>query len=466
MTETNTEQDIQLLLIDDEEIIHKSVGGFLKKMGYRVLHAYSGNEGFESFTDQGADIIISDIRMAEVDGFDLIARLKDRQADVEVILITGHGDLNTAIRAMREGAFDFFAKPIKLEDLVASLQRTQRYQAVRREKDRIQERLEQVLRSGSEAHLRNTIIGRSAAMNKVLVLINKVANAERTTVLIQGESGTGKELVARAVHDQSPRVEAPFSSVNSTAIPDTLFESELFGHEKGAFTDAKTTKKGMFELSNGGTLFLDEIGDMSLQAQAKILRVLEERKIRRVGGVQEIAVDVRLVAATHQDLHRLQEEGLFRKDLYFRLNVFTVQLPPLRDRGDDVLLLADHFLILFAHEFRKDIRHIAPEVQVLLKRYAFPGNIRELRNLIERAVILCEGEMLNVGEFADLREEGESGGEAAPFYENAPLNLGELEAYAIRIALKRVDNNQTEAARLLGIGHDALRYRMKKYGYS
>ena len=453
-------RNLTLLLIDDEEVIHKSVGDFLEKMGYTVRHAYNGDEGLALFFEAGADIIISDVKMPGLDGIQLLHALNRRQADVEVILITGHGDLDIAIAALRQGAFDFFNKPVRLEELIASLERTQRYQAMRREKDRIQQRLDALLRSNQNQEQDLSTVGESRAIREVTQLVTKVAQTDRTTVLIQGESGTGKELVARAIHQQSQRAAAPFMSINCTAITETLFESELFGHEKGAFTDAKNTKKGLFELSQGGTLFLDEIGDMSAPGQAKLLRVLEERCIRRVGGTHEIPVDVRLIAATNQNLNQLQAEGAFRQDLYFRLSVFTIDLPPLRNRSDDVLLLAYHFLQRFAAEFHKDITHIEPVVQELLQTYPFPGNVRELRNLLERAVILSDSPTLTLREFADLAHYDLAD---VPNTDDALLDLAELEANAIRVALKKSNYNQTEAARDLGIGHDALRYRIKKY---
>lgn len=460
MSEHQHLRDLNLLLIDDEEIIHKSVGNFLEKMGCKVAHAFSGEEGLDLFFNTGADIIISDISMPGLGGIGLLDRLQEQGADVEVILITGNSDTEAAIAALRHGAFDFFNKPVKLPELIASLERTQRYCAMRREKDRMQEQLERLTRSG-EAMQPGEIIGESQAIKKALNLVDKVAQAERTTVLIRGESGTGKELFARALHERSPRSDKPFVTLNCTAVPETLFESELFGHEKGAFTDAKSTHKGLFELSAGGTLFLDEIGDMSIAAQAKILRALEERIVRRVGGEREIPIDVRLVTATHQDLQQMQERGSFRQDLFFRLNVFSIDLPPLRARGDDILLLSFHFLAQFTSELGKNISHIDAAAQKLLKSYAFPGNIRELRNLIERAVILCEGDSLSSRDFAELASL--SPGEVASDQEETSFDLAELEERAIRRALAKADNNQTEAARYLGIGHDALRYRLKKY---
>lgn len=450
---------IRLLLIDDEEVIHQSVGRFLEKLGYEVVHASSGEEGLRLLEEQGADLVISDIRMPGLDGIGLLRELARRALDTEVVLITGHGDLEVAVEALRNGAFDFFSKPIRLEELVLCLERTRRFQEVRREKARVERRLEALLRGGEGQH--HQLIGESRAMRTVNALVDKVAVAERTTVLIQGESGTGKELVARAVHDRSPRAQAPFVCVNCTAIPETLLESELFGHEKGAFTDARESRKGVFELAQGGTLFLDEIGDISLASQAKMLRVLEERLVRRVGGDREIATDVRLVSATNQDLEALIVQGRFRRDLYFRLKVFTIPLPPLRRRGEDLTLLAHYFLRRYAAELRKEVAGLTPPALDLLRAYAFPGNVRELRNLIERAVILCEGAWLTERDFADLVSQGV----AAPVAEGEEeLDLEGAELRLIRRALAKADGNQVQAAQLLGIGHDALRYRLKKYG--
>jgi len=456
-----TEQDIKLLLIDDEDVIHKSVGGFLKRMGYTVECASDAEAGLEMFDEGGADIVISDIKMSGMDGMEMLEELRRRSEDTEVILITGHGDLDIAVDALRKGVFDFFRKPVALEELLACLQRTRRYREVRREKDRIQRRLDALMRSRDTQADPYEIIGESRVMQRVLELVDKVAQSDRTTVLIEGGSGTGKELVARAIHEKSPRASGPYISVNCTAIPEALVESELFGHERGAFTDARETRKGVFELGEGGSLFLDEIGDMGLSAQAKILRGIEERRVRRVGGDKEIPVDVRLISATNQNLQGLIDKGKFRQDLFFRLNVFTIPLPPLRERGGDVLLLTYHFLKQCASDLRKDIVAIEPEAQTLLRRYAFPGNVRELRNLIERAVILCDGASLGVRDFPDLAS---LRGKALPDEGGLPsLNLNKLEAQAIREAICRAGGKQIDAAKFLGIGHDALRYRMRKY---
>ena len=453
---------LRLLLIDDDEIVRRTVGRFLEKLGHEVLDESSAAEGLARFEAEAPDVIISDVRMPGLDGIELLRQLKERDADVEVILITGHGDMETAIEALREGAFDFHNKPVRMEELAASLERTQRFQALRRERDQALAQLQSLERAEAPL-LGDAVVGESRAMRQVAELVAKVAGTERTTVLIRGESGTGKELVARAIHRKSARSGAPFISINCTAVPDSLLESELFGHEKGAFTDARTTRKGMFEVSDGGTLLLDEVADMSPASQAKILRALEERAIRRVGGVREIPVDVRLLASTNQDLDALQADGRFRQDLFFRLNVFTIHLPPLRERGDDVLLLAYHFLGQYAREFRKDVRRLDPGAEAILQSYHFPGNVRELRNLVERAVILCEGTALTARELRDLQDAAApadgpaSGGE---------LNLAALEESAIAEALEQTGHNQRRAAELLGIGDDALRYRIRKYGLS
>ena len=464
-----TESDLRILLIDDEEVTLRSLGKrVLERVGYQVLYADSAEKGLQVFQEEEVDIVISDIKMPGMDGIELLRRIKEQPRDVEVILITAHGDMEIAVEALKAGAFDMLTKPIGMQEMIASLQRTRRYQEVRREKEQIQRQLELLLRSGGESREQHEIIGESRAVKEVQQLIAKVAQTDQTTVLIQGESGTGKELVARAIHRQSPRAAKPFISINCTAIPENLLESELFGHEKGAFTDAREQKKGLIELGNEGTLFLDEIGDMNLSAQAKILRVLEERQVRRVGGDREIEVDVRLISATNQDLQTLVEEGRFRQDLYFRLNVFNIDLPPLRKRGDDVLLLAHHFLYQLAREFRKEVTSIKPAAQALLKGYAFPGNVRELRNIIERAIILCEGKQLRAENVSDriggpVQVSVDVEGKDVIDLEEGSLDLEEIEKRAIQAALRRAEGKKAEAARFLDVHDDALRRRMKKY---
>ena len=446
-------QPLRILLIDDEAEVRTTVGAMLQRMGHEITTADNGAEGLALFDRAGADIIVSDVMMPGVDGLGVLRGLRKRGADVDVILITGLGTMDTAIEALRQGAFDFLTKPVRMSDLTAAVERTRRYQTLRRDRDRLRSRLDSLQPNGP------MVVGESAAMARVMDLVDRVAETDHTTVLITGESGTGKELVAHGIHDRSPRAAEAFISLNCTAVPDTLFESELFGHEKGAFTDAETRKPGMFELGSGGTLFLDEIADMSAASQAKILRVLEERTLRRVGGLHEIPVDVRLVAATNRDLEGMQRDGTFRQDLYFRLNVFTIHLPPLRERGEDILLLAEHFIERFAREFRKDLSGLDEDARRLLVAYPFPGNVRELRNLVERGVILADGTQLTGRDLSDLATSTTG---AAPV--DAPLELASLEEGAICAAFEQSGGNQTETARLLGIGVDALRYRLRKYG--
>ena len=447
-------EQLQVLLVDDEEVVHQSVGGFLEDRGHALLAARTSEEALELFDRESVDLVISDIRMPGMDGLELLALLKERASEVEVILITGYAEVETAIAALRKGAVDFLRKPFELGDLLASVERTRRYRALRRERDRYRQQLAALRRGES----RSELVGESRALRRVRELIAKVAASENTTVLITGESGTGKELVARAIHDQSPRAQAPFVAVNCTALPETLLENELFGHEKGAFTGAEQQRKGLFEMGEGGTLFLDEIGDMSPSAQLKLLRVLEERRLRRVGGGAEIVVDVRLIAATSRDLEELAEQGAFRRELLFRLDVFRIATPPLRQRQADVLLLARYFLGHFTAECGKELQGIEPEAEAVLANYPFPGNVRELRNRIERAVILSEGARLRVCDLGEL---------AVPAVrteaEQWPLDLAQVEERAIRRALAEAGGNQSQAARLLGIGRDALRYRLNKY---
>jgi DNA-binding NtrC family response regulator len=388
---------------------------------------------------------------------------------------------------MREGAFDFFTKPFNVQSLTASMQRTARFHALRREKDRYRERLD---RLGAEARQRyglSAIIGESAAIRAVKALIEQVCQTETTTVLICGETGTGKELVAQAIHYGSARAEGPFVAVNCTAIPESLVESEFYGHVKEAFTDARQDRAGYFEQADGGALFLDEIGDMGLTMQSRLLRTLEERRVRRVGGSAEIPVDVRVVSATNRDLPKATSEGKFREDLYYRLNTFIIRVPALRERPEDILLLARHFLDRYSQEMRKSVAGFTPEAEALLQAHPFPGNVRELRNIIERATILCADEQVAPEDLVfertfapeDLPDDPQADDEGGPsgsapdpapgspasfnFAQTESLNLRALEKGAIQEALRRCGGNQFHAARLLGISRFTLRRRMEQY---
>lgn len=457
----NLEQGIHLLLIDDEEVIHDSIGDFLKEQGYQISSAYTGEEGLEILRTEAIDIVITDIRMPGIDGLDVLKKIKQTNPDAEVIIMTGHGDLSSAISAIRNGAFDFFTKPVKLDELLITLQRTQKYQHLKRQNEFFKQKIAQ-LDSFIQIDSQTTLIGKSKAIYEVIDLVKKVSPT-KSTVVIYGETGTGKELVAQSIYRNSPRADEVFLAINCSSIPENLLESELFGHERGAFTDAKKTRLGYFELAHKGTLFLDEIGDLPLSAQAKLLRTIEKKVIRRVGGEREIAVDVRIIAATNKDLEAEVTSGRFRQDLFFRLNIITIEIPPLRKRGDDIILLAEFFLHKLSKEFQRKINGISKDAKSLLRRYSFPGNIRELRNLIERAILLCSGTELVPADFPSLQT-----GTISPmlsYQASLPsLDLNALEKLALEEALSISKGNQSRASELLGIGRDALRYRIKKHG--
>ena len=383
-----------VLVIDDDAHIRSSIGKFLIARGHTVIEAADGEKGVEVVESQAVDIVITDVKMPGMDGLEVVRQVQSISPETEVIVITGVKEAENAFRALREGAFDFFNKPFKVEDLNAAIQRTARYQVLRKETSRMQDRLDRLVAQERERGGLNAIIGASEVVGNMKAQIKQVAAAGQTTVLIIGETGTGKELVARAVHSESDRAGGPFVPVNCSAIPSNLFESAFFGHKQGAFTDAKTDQKGHFELAHEGTLFLDEIGDMPLDMQVRLLRTLEERYIRPVGGSSEIPVDVRVVAATNRSLTAAVEEGTFREDLYYRLNVFVIQVPPLRERAGDVLFLARHFLADYAQDLRKPLMRFSRDAEDLLQQQKFPGNVRMLKNTVERAAILCgDGEV-------------------------------------------------------------------------
>ncbi len=381
-------------------------------------------------------------------------------------MITGFQEIENAFRAMREGAFDFFTKPLKVQDLSASLQRTLRFQTLRREKDRVQQQLDQLQKH--RAGDIQTLLGTSSAIQDIKDQIVQVSQTAQTSVLITGETGTGKELVARAIHAQSARYAGPFIPVNCSALPESLIESELFGHEKGAFTDAKETRQGHFEQANGGTLFLDEIGDMPLDMQTRLLRALEERRIRRLGGTNDIALDVRIVSATNRNLSQAVTEGAFREDLLYRLNTVTLTLPPLRERPDDIQLLAKHFVTQYAHETGKSISSLTPEAITHLQTHPFPGNVRELRNVIERAIIFCATSQLTPRDLqfhnASPQHVEPSNTESLDFTALSNLTLASVEKQLVSEALRRANGNLSQAARLLGVSREMVRTRIKTHG--
>ncbi|MBN2645775.1 MAG: sigma-54-dependent Fis family transcriptional regulator [Desulfuromonadaceae bacterium] len=448
----------RVLIVDDEQLIRWSLEQSLKKQGYQVQTACSGEDALEIVRNESPDLVLLDIQMPGIDGIETLERIKEIDADISVIMITALGVLETAVKAMQLGAYDYINKPFNLDELSVVMRKALETQALKKEVEHL--RSEKKRTQGS-----SRIIARSHHMLSVLDMVEKVARSDASTVLIQGESGTGKELIARALHFDSSRAEQPFMAINCAAVPETLLESELIGHEKGAFTDAKAQKKGLFELANGGTVFLDEIGDMQMGMQAKLLRVLEERSFRRIGGTKDIRVDIRIVAATNKDLIKGIEEGTFRKDLYYRIQVIPIYLPPLRERRDDILPLATFFVEHFNREFGKSFSGFTPLAQQSILEYDWPGNIRELRNVIERAVILEGGDRLELEMLPSCQSEFEPEAVTSDFVlPPEGIDLEVVEKQLIQQALSMCQGNQSQAARKLHLGVDAFRYRMKKFG--
>ncbi|MBW2278138.1 MAG: sigma-54-dependent Fis family transcriptional regulator, partial [Deltaproteobacteria bacterium] len=378
---------LSIVIVEDDRSASKALSRFLRKDGFQVATAATGEEGVELFREASPDVVLMDLMLPGINGLETLGRLRALDPTAAVIVMTGHATIETAVEAMQLGALDYLTKPIDLDALILKLKQTGRVIGLQSDLGYVIER------ERKEAGL-ESFIGSSPAMRAVYEKIREVAKTDNTTVLVTGESGTGKELVARAIHSLSARGSKPLMQIDCTAIPITLLESELFGHERGAFTGADRTKKGLLELADSGTLLLDEIGDMDLALQAKFLRVLQERQFRRVGSTRDLRFDVRVITATNQDLDRLCDEGRFRRELIFRLKVFQIELPPLRDRGDDILELADTFVEQFARSFRKPIRGFDTAAREKLGSYSYPGNVRELRNIIEQATILARDELI------------------------------------------------------------------------
>lgn len=446
----------RILIVDDEPSLRKVLCAHLGRAGYEVQTAEDGHAAVARLDEEPFDLVVSDLRMPRMDGMELLGWCRSRYPGLPVVLITAHGTVDSAVEAIKLGAYDYITKPFDQEEL-----RTIIHRALATE-----ERARQSLQVDENG--RFDIIGRTPAMRGVFDLVEKVANSP-TTVLVTGESGTGKELVARAVHQQSPRAAQPFIQVNCGAIPENLFESELFGHERGAFTGAVTSRPGRFELAHGGTLFLDEIGELPRDMQVKLLRVLQEQRFERVGGVRSIQVDVRLVAATNRELAAEVKAGRFREDLYYRLNVVPVQLPPLRERPDDIPLLVDHFLARFNARLGRDVHGVTPEATAAMMAHPWPGNIRELENLIERAVLLAEQPLIGLGAMPGL-EGTVSSSDTPEDIEDMGLKAyvraytAKLERARIRRVLSAEGGNVTRAAKRLEISRKSLQMKMKEYG--
>ncbi|MDA2937750.1 sigma-54 dependent transcriptional regulator [Acidobacteria bacterium AH-259-A15] len=451
-----------VLVVDDENLVRWSIRQKLQSAGYQVLEAGNAASAITLFKENMPDLVTLDVRLPDTNGLKVLLEMKGMSPATPIIMITAYGAVDDAVKALQIGAYDYLEKPINFERLLHSLGNAFETSELRTEVERSKQEQE-------DTYSVDRIIGKSKVIQEVKALVCKVADSEANTILIQGESGTGKDLVAKALHYQSRRRRQPFMVLNCAAIPEQLLENELFGHERGAFTDAKTMKKGLFELADGGVVFFDEISEMQLNLQSKLLRVLEEQTFRRIGGVKDIHTDVRIICASNKDLEKMVSEGHFREDLFYRLSVIPITLPPLRDRKEDISLLVDHFVAEYNARFRKSIKRPTSKPMKMLENYDWPGNVRELRNAIERAMILQdEGHIdedllpVRISEF-----KGESTGLAPNGIVPIPsqgINLYEVERELIRQALIKAGGNQTQASRLLSITRDTLRYKMKKYG--
>jgi DNA-binding NtrC family response regulator len=446
--------NLRVLIIDDEVMYSKEVAEFLKSLNYQVVIANHPFEGLKILEQQEIDLIVLDIKMPEMDGITLLKKVRELYPNIEVIMITGHGDMDSVIDALRLGALDFINKPFGAFEIQSSIERCRRFIELSTNYKEMKEHYNAAANE-LKSKFGHEIIGESESIQKVISLMSKVSQTNDTSVLITGESGTGKELVARGIHYLSDRRNNYFFDVNCSSIPESLFESEFFGHSRGSFTGAVSEKAGWFEVANKGTLFLDEIGDMPLSQQIKLLRVLEQRKIRRVGSTKDIDVDVRIIAASNQDLEKLVKENKFRMDLYHRLKSFTIHLEPLRERKSDISILLHFFVTNLSTKMRKNIQKIDKEVYEKLARYNFPGNIRELKNLVERAIIIADSNELKLKDFA------------LPFIDKTSdreelFCLEEIEKKAILRVLQET-KYKNEAAKLLGITPQSLERRIKKY---
>lgn len=458
-------QQLNILVVDDEPRMVDEVEEFLKGQKFTVYSAYHPDKALEIVTNHAVDIAILDIRLPGMTGLELLQKIKKIRSTIEIIMISGHGDMATVIEAMRQGAVDYFPKPFRLTEVYKAIIRTQRFIQLTEELETVKSNRD-VLSKMLLEHIGVQLIGNSPAVKELVSMMSRVAQTPSTSVLIMGESGTGKELVAHGIHYLSRRNKNKFYSVNCSAIPETLFESEFFGHKKGAFTGADTEKQGWFEIADKGTLFLDEISDLPLLQQAKLLRVLEEKKVSKLGSREIKDVDVRVIAASNRDLEQMVEEQKFRADLFHRLGIFIIKIPPLRDHKEDIPVLVDYYLKRTAKNMDKPVHSVHPAVLDLMKGYDFPGNIRELRNIIERAVIYCDGEQLTTNEIQfTWSRNGVKSGEAVKDNQvgMTDLNLEEHEMELIRKAMDLAENNKAKAASLLGITWQALDRRMKKY---
>ncbi len=460
-----------VLLVDDEDTIRLFLEKTLRDEGYEAITAATGGEAIEITRNELPDLVLLDLKLPDINGIEVLQQIKDMLPEVCVIMLTAFGDIETAVSAIKKGAFDFVSKPVNLEQLLLVVEKGLESQRLNRELFQLRRRVKLDFDEGY-------IPGESPQMKKIYEIVKTVAKSDTTTVLIQGESGTGKEMIANMIHKYSPRFDKPFLEINCASLPEELLESELFGHEKGAFTDAKTQKTGLLELANKGTLFLDEIGEMSLTIQVKLLRVIERMTFRRVGGTKDIKVSVRIISATNRDLQSAVQNKSFREDLYYRLKVIPIQMPPLRERKEDIYLLVKYFLSNFNHQFNKHFTDVSEDAYRVILSYPWPGNIRELKNMIERIVLLEDDDVLKIEHLPqNIRDESVSTGEytitkqiemalSRPFpddgirFENI---VRDVEKELVYKAMREAEQNQSKAARLLRLNRDKLRYRLKNF---
>jgi DNA-binding NtrC family response regulator len=443
-----------ILVVDDEALIRWSLTERLHAEGYEVLEAETGSDAVDKLRE-GVDLVLLDYRLPDTDGVSVLRKIKEFDADVLVIMLTAYASVDTAVEAMKLGAYHFANKPFNLDEIAALVERALETTRLRRE-------VRLYRRNAARPYSLQGLVGESSAVTALRALVARIAASPASTVLLTGESGTGKDLVAKIIHYVSDRAAKPFMNITCSALPEQLLESELFGHERGAFTDARAQKKGLLEMADGGTVFLDEIGEMTAGLQAKLLRFLEEKRFKRVGGSQDIRVDVRVVAATNRNLEEEVSGHRFRSDLFFRLNVLPIAMPPLRARADDIQHLVEYFIDSFNTEFRKRVRGATPAAYTLLRRYGWPGNVRELRNVVERAMLLSDSERLDASDFT-VTTSAIAGGDEFELPATG-VDLEKLERSLVVQALRRSGGNQTKAGTFLGLNRDQIRYRIEKFG--
>ncbi|MGB7290737.1 MAG: sigma-54 dependent transcriptional regulator [Thermodesulfobacteriota bacterium] len=452
-----------VLIIDDERLLCKQLQKALSQEGHEVVTAYTGKDGIEIAKRDNPDVVLLDLRLPDVDGLEVLGNLTGLEPVPNTIMMTAHGNIEVAVAAIKNGAYDFIEKPFSVDKLRIMVRNALSAHVLKTNLSAV------TMREQLKYEL-SSFVGRSEAIKEITQLLLKLANTDPRMILITGESGTGKGLAARVLHFNGVRAQKPILELNCAAIPETLLETELFGHEAGAFTDAKKMKKGIFEIADGGTIFLDEIADMSLSTQAKLVKVIEERTFRRIGGTRDISVDVRIIAATNRSLKELVSKKLFREDLYHRLNVISFEMPPLRSRRDDIAMLTDYFVEYFNNELHKNIKVVPEGVREDFMDYAWPGNVRELRSTIERAVLLSDGVILNPtyikleGQLQNDVRVNESEEKIVLEMSLNNMSLSKIEEKVIREALSMNDWNQTRTAEKLGVTREVLRYRMKKMG--